>query len=319
MLWSRNYDGDADAIFDTQTDIANAAADALVEVLPEEREALRRRLAPTRDASAFGAYLLGVGQMLHPQGERAREDAAGHFRSALAADAGFARAQAALCRMELWNFEANHDAGAFDKARLACLRARNMDPALGEVSLALGDLYRVQGNEKQALQYYDIAIDDPAVRWKALDGRAWLHVNQGAGRRGDERLPPGPAGQSRQRPGACGPGLPAVPARALPRCHRLLPHRGRAASGRRRLLEHLRRPAAGRRRQRCGRGRAAALAGDRAQRGRARQPWARCATRSATTPVPPISTVAPPGSIPWISTTWATWATRWMPSRTRPH
>ncbi|MBO9716705.1 MAG: tetratricopeptide repeat protein [Pseudoxanthomonas sp.] len=178
-LWSRNYEGDADAVFDTQTDIANAVTDALLDVLPEEREALQRRLMPTRDASAFGSYLLGVGEMLHSEGASGREEAARHFRSALSTDAGFARAQAALCRMELWNFLANHNADAFDKARLACLRAQNMDRTLGDVNVALGDLYRVQDNEKQALYYYDLAINDPVTRWEALDGRAWLHVNKG--------------------------------------------------------------------------------------------------------------------------------------------
>jgi TolB-like protein/Flp pilus assembly protein TadD/DNA-binding winged helix-turn-helix (wHTH) protein len=177
-VWSRNYDGDADAIFDTQTDIANAVTDALVEALPAEREALHRRLTPTRNATAFGAYLLGLGQMADRDGNE-RTHAAEHFRKALAVDAGFARAQAALCRMELWNFESNHNTDAFDKARLACLRAQNMDRTVGEVNLALGDLYRVQGDEKQALRYYGAIIDDPALRWQALVGRAQVHVDHG--------------------------------------------------------------------------------------------------------------------------------------------
>ncbi|UNK56212.1 tetratricopeptide repeat protein [Pseudoxanthomonas daejeonensis] len=178
-LWSRNYDGDADTIFDTQTDIANAVAGALVEMLPEERESLQRRLAPTRNAAAFDAYLFGLKQMIHPQGEDARKDAAEQFRKALAADAGFAKAQAGLCRTEAWNFESNRDVDAFESARLACLRASNMDRTMGEVSLAMGDLYRVQGDAAQALKYYDAIVDDPAMRWQALVGRAQVRVDQG--------------------------------------------------------------------------------------------------------------------------------------------
>ncbi len=178
-LWSRNYEGDDAAVFDTQTDIADAVVDALLDVLPEERANLRRRLAPTRNAAAFDAYLLGLRQLVHPQGEGTRGDAAAHFRKALADDAGFARAQAGLCRVELWKFLSNRDTDAFESARMACLRARNMDRTLGEVNLALGDLYRVQGDAKQALEFYEAIVDDPALRWQALSGRAQLHVEQG--------------------------------------------------------------------------------------------------------------------------------------------
>ena len=178
-LWSRNYDGDADTIFDTQTDIANAVVDALLDVLPEERESLQRRLAPTRDAAAFGAYLVGLKQLVNPRGEDARGQAEAQFRKALEADAGFALAQAKLCRMETWNFESNHNPDAFESARLACLRAMNMDGSLGEVKLALGDLARAQGEAEKALKYYDALLDDPALRWQALIGRAQVHVDQG--------------------------------------------------------------------------------------------------------------------------------------------
>ncbi|KAF1694945.1 winged helix-turn-helix domain-containing protein [Pseudoxanthomonas koreensis] len=178
-LWSHNYEGTADSVFDTQTDIANAVTAALLEVLPEEREALRRRLAPTRNAMAFDAYLLGLKQLVHPQGEGAAQDAAKHFRTALEADAGFARAQAGLCRWELWNFESNHNTEAFAKARLACLRAMNMDRSMGEVSLALGDLYRIQGEPAQAMKYYNDIIEDPRMRWQALVGRAKLAMDEG--------------------------------------------------------------------------------------------------------------------------------------------
>ena len=132
---------------------------------------------PQRDLSKLLDEVLG--RMADARGGESGKGAADYFRAALAADAGFARAQAALCRMELWKFEANHDAAAFDQARLACLRAQNMDRTLGEVSLALGDLYRAQGKEKQALYHYDAIIDDPALRWQALAARARLHVDHG--------------------------------------------------------------------------------------------------------------------------------------------
>ena len=178
-LWSHSYDVEADAVFDTQADIAESVAQALVQTLPEDRQSLRRRLAPTRNVMAFDAYLRGVAELLRASDERGRKQAAGHFRKALEADAGFARAQASLCRMAVWDFESNHNTAAFEDARLACLRARNMDQTLAEVSLALGDLYRVQGEQEQALRHYQAVIDDPALRWQGLVGRAQVYVDQG--------------------------------------------------------------------------------------------------------------------------------------------
>lgn len=176
-VWSRSYDGDADSIFDTQADIADAVVDALLEVVPEERDSLRRRLAPTRNSAAFGDYLSGLAQLAYRQGSG--NDAGARFRKALATDPAFAKAQAGVCRAALWSFEANYNPAAFESARLACLRARNMDGTLGEVSLAMGDLYRLQGEPGQALKHYESIIDDPALRWQALVGRARVRVDQG--------------------------------------------------------------------------------------------------------------------------------------------
>ena len=178
-LWSHNYEVTEDGLSTVQGDIAEAVAGALVQARPEERIALRKRLAPTESAIAFQAYLLGLGRLLHAQDDESRREATEQFRKALAADAGFARAQAGLCRMALWDFQSNHNAAAFEDARLACLRARNMDQTLGEVNLALGDLYRVQGDAGQAMKYYDLVIDLPALRWQALVGRAQLRIDQG--------------------------------------------------------------------------------------------------------------------------------------------
>lgn len=178
-LWSKVYDRDASAVFETQTEIATEVAHALVGVLPDAGEGLRKRLTPTRNVAAFDAYLGGIYQLLQPGAGGDGKAAASYFRKALASDAGFAGAQAGLCRLELWNFESNRNPDAFDNARLACLRAENMDRSLGQVGLALGDLYRIKGDAKKALEYYDHQLGDPAIRADALVGRAQIYVDQG--------------------------------------------------------------------------------------------------------------------------------------------
>lgn len=177
-LWSRVYERDMARVFETQHEIAQEVVRRLVGALPDTGEGLRRRLAPTRSLPAFDAYLRGMQQLLLHGGDRERQ-AAAYFRQALAHDQGFARAQAGLCRVELWRFEAHRDANRFESARLACLRAENMDPTMGEVVLALGDLYRVQGEYERADEYYRRIEDDPALRAQALIGRARVAAAQG--------------------------------------------------------------------------------------------------------------------------------------------
>lgn len=175
-LWSQRFDRVDSAVFDTQGEIANEVARALVGALPDAGEGLRRRLAPTRDLQAFDAYLRGLVELRQPG---AREQAVAHFREALARDANFARAQAGICRAEAWRFEGHRAAEAFENARLACLRAANMDPTIGGVQLALGDLYRVREQFGQALDHYGQAAADVSVRPLALAGSAKVAAAQG--------------------------------------------------------------------------------------------------------------------------------------------
>ncbi len=177
IIWSGSYERDATNVFETQGEIAREVAQALLGTLPDGGEGLRRRLTPTRDVAAFDAYLRGMDKLRGASG--GREEAAAYFNQALSKDAGFARAQAGLCQIELWRFEGHHNADAFESARLACLRAANMDPGIGDVQLALGTLYRVMGNPAKAHRHFSSAGADLSVRPMALVGRATVYAEQG--------------------------------------------------------------------------------------------------------------------------------------------
>lgn len=178
-LWSRTYDRELTDVFATQSDIAGEVATALVGAMPDAGEGLRRRLQPTRDIAAFDAYLRGLQALMGPGGADRDRRALGYFNQALAIDKGFARAQAGICRVELWRFENNRDATAFERARMACLRAQNMDPSMREVVLALGDLHRVQGDLDRAEERYRAIEDEPGMRGKALVGLARVAARRG--------------------------------------------------------------------------------------------------------------------------------------------
>ena len=173
--WSKPYDRQMSDVFALQGDLANEVVQALLGVLPGARPALARRLSPTRSVIAYELYLKGL-QQLQGSADAARLDRAiGFFGQALAADAGFARAQAGICRAHIKRFISSHDAAAFERAQAACMRASSMDPQLREVSLALGDMYQASGEPDKATEHYRKALADPSLRAEGYLGMARIH------------------------------------------------------------------------------------------------------------------------------------------------
>jgi TolB-like protein/DNA-binding winged helix-turn-helix (wHTH) protein/Flp pilus assembly protein TadD len=180
-LWSGSYDRELTGVFALQSELAENVVQSLLGVLPRDRQSMAKRLAPTRSVAAYDAYLHGIQQLEHPgtadTGNAPR--AIGFFQEALAADPGFARAQAGICRGEIIAFEGAHDAAAFDRAQVACQRAAKMDPNLREVSLALGDLHRARNDNAQAIEHYRKALESLALRPDAYVGLARAESAQG--------------------------------------------------------------------------------------------------------------------------------------------
>ena len=181
-LWSRTYDREISDVFALQSEIAGQVLQSLLGVIPAEQPRLVTRLAPTRDIAAYDAYLKGLQQLQGAGGAERLDRAIGFFGEALAADVGFARAQAGICRAEIGRFEQARNAAAFARAQVACDRAARMDPQLREVSLARGELHRTRGETEQALEEYAKAVDDLALRPAAYIGLAKTQSDLGDNR-----------------------------------------------------------------------------------------------------------------------------------------
>lgn len=185
-LWSRSYDRELTDIFATQSEVAGEVVAALLGVIPEARTQLSRRLTPTTNYAAFDAYLRGQQQLRLAAGGGSVDTAVAFFNRALAEDGEFSRAQAGLCRSELVRFTTLRSANAFETARTACGRAREMSPDSGEVDMALGDLHLAQAEYDEAMAMFTRAQSDPAHAPSAYVGMARVHAAQG---RHDEALP----------------------------------------------------------------------------------------------------------------------------------
>lgn len=175
-VWSETFDRRLLDVFDTQSRIANEVVESLLGVLPAERDALRKRLSPTENVEAFDDYLEGLQLLRQAKAADSDQQAIARFDHALQKDSGFARAQAGICLAEIRNFENLHSATAYENARIACQRALNMDSSLAEVSIALGDLYRVQGQLDQAIVEFKHAASDPATAVESNIGLAKIYA-----------------------------------------------------------------------------------------------------------------------------------------------
>lgn len=174
-LWTKSYDRGMSDVFAMQSDIAHQVVQELLGILPGERKVLSQRLAPTRNVQAYDAYLKGISRLQQAGTGDNIVRALGFFNDALAADRNFARAQAGICRSEIRQFESVREADAYARANTACMQAARMDPGLREVDLALGELYRVQGESAKAIEAYSKASDDPALAADAYIGIAMTH------------------------------------------------------------------------------------------------------------------------------------------------
>ncbi|MEN1959598.1 winged helix-turn-helix domain-containing protein [Luteimonas sp. MJ246] len=179
VLWSRAYEHSMSEVFATQGAIAGEVVESMLGAMPAERESLRRRLAQTHSVAAFDAYLRGLHLSRAPVDRERSSGAAEAFRAALAEDAGFGRAQAALCTTETRRFEYWNDTDAHERARTACARVAALDPVPPEGALALGNLHRVDGEFDLALAQFAPAADDPATAALAEVGIAKVQAARG--------------------------------------------------------------------------------------------------------------------------------------------
>ncbi|MGB5734937.1 MAG: tetratricopeptide repeat protein, partial [Thiohalocapsa sp.] len=130
-------------------DIARNVVEKIQATLSEESRAQFSRPGTT-NLTALEHYLAGRELLRRPKTPDALERTIEEFELAIDGDPAFAEASAGLCEAYLARYTSSRDAGSFDSAEGACLRAASLDDSLGEVYAALGNLYRVAGRVEEA-------------------------------------------------------------------------------------------------------------------------------------------------------------------------
>ena len=135
-LWSETYDRDMTNIFAIQSDIAARVADALrVQLLGEGGG----RKDPTTNLEAYKLYLKGR-QLWSRRTGSSLTEAIAQFEQAIGMDASYALAYSGLadCYTILEEYSGVPARATFPKARVAAMKAIELDKTLGEPHAALG-------------------------------------------------------------------------------------------------------------------------------------------------------------------------------------
>lgn len=157
LLWTDTYDRTLDDLLDIQNDIARSVAAAIIPVLSPESE-VQIALKPTESIAAYDFYLQGRDYLRRPANDSTLASAAALFDRAIDLDPRFAEAYAARCETDLSSFEYTKDTTYFEKAEVACHRALTLSDRLWGVHLALGTLYRTNGQYEKSILELEAAI-----------------------------------------------------------------------------------------------------------------------------------------------------------------
>ena len=158
LLWTDTFDRTLDDILSIQAEIARSVAAAIVPVLSPESELLITT-PPTASSEAFDFYLRGLVYLRQPAEESTLASAIELFDRAIEIDPRFARAYAGKCEANLGSYEFSRNSEYFQNAELSCHRALTLNDGLWEVHLALGNLYRINGQYDRAVSELEVAVD----------------------------------------------------------------------------------------------------------------------------------------------------------------
>ncbi len=157
-LWSERYDREMQDVFEVQDEIARKIAAALrVTLSPQEKEALAAR--PTDNLQAYDQYLRGK-SFTRRLTRQDLQFALQMFENAVALDAGFALAHAAIAHVcAQYHFHYESVPAWIERAEAAADRAAALVKDAPEVQVAQGWILYAKGDHERAVRLAETAIE----------------------------------------------------------------------------------------------------------------------------------------------------------------
>ncbi len=170
-LWSSTYDRDFEDAFLIEDEIAREVVGKLEVLLsPDSRAILERSVH--RNPEAYDYYLQGRDYLRSAPSITKLEAAVSLFDRALSLDPEYAEAYAGLCDARLGQYRISVDPEDFERARVACKSALDLNRQALPVYVALGNLYRHSGRYEEAVAEFEQALEINPYSIDALVGLA---------------------------------------------------------------------------------------------------------------------------------------------------
>jgi len=168
-LWSASYNREMEDLFVIYDEISAAVVRKLQLTLAPDSMVIN--LYPTSDMQAYDYFLQARSIMRRSTRSEGAANAYKFFTKAVDRDPNFARAWAGQCQALLEWYFFQPEVRKIEQAEASCLKALQLDPALIEGHVALGDLYRKTGLFEASIDEYQAALQDDdknAMAWRGL-------------------------------------------------------------------------------------------------------------------------------------------------------
>lgn len=177
--WSESYDTSLEDLLDIRDTVARQVATELETVITDRGERVMTRTQAV-NRSAYLLYLQARAEMRKEHSDATLDSAEVFLEQAISSDSRFAKAYAGLCDVNLARYlRLDRDQTFFEKAEKACHRAITLDADLGEVYVALGNLYRESGQPEKALLDIGRALEVDPTSHEAIFALAKTLEDQG--------------------------------------------------------------------------------------------------------------------------------------------
>jgi len=176
---SRSFDRKLQDFAELQREITKLIVADLRVSLPPESESLLLADTDNADVDAYVLYRRGREILQQPTTMDSLADARHFFDQALSVDKDYAAAHAGLCESHQQSFAISRDKSWIDAAERACGRALALNPNLNLVYAALGDLYAMTGQNRDAEQAFRAALEVNGQYVPAILGLSFVQENNG--------------------------------------------------------------------------------------------------------------------------------------------
>ncbi len=177
-IWSQSYDREMTGLFRIQNEISLAVVQAL-ELVLSPVSAKNLAYEKDTDLRAYEEYRLGRNAFFKPASLESLAKAEDHYRQAIEYEPGYADAHAGICEINVSRYVLTRDDSNIAPADRACHLALELDPRLGVVHEALGNLYRRTGRANLAELAFENAIEVNSRSVRAYRGLANIFATQG--------------------------------------------------------------------------------------------------------------------------------------------